>query len=111
MIAMKQLAERSRNAAHALAKLDTAMKNKLLLAMADSIERNAGKIISENAKDLAAGKALAPAMLDRLTLNAERITAIASGLREVAGLPDPVGTGIREWTRPNGIRIKKVRVP
>src|SRR5438093_13740273 len=108
---MKQLAERSRDAARALAKLDPATKNKLLLAMADSIERNAGNIRSENAKDLAAGKGLSAAMRDRLTLDAERITAIAHGVREVAGLPDPVGTTISEWTRPNGIRIKKVRVP
>jgi glutamate-5-semialdehyde dehydrogenase len=110
---MKSLAEHSRDAARALAKLDAATKNRLLLAMADSIERSAGKIKTENAKDLEAGKAsgLSAAMLDRLTLDDKRIRDMAKGVREVAALPDPVGTTISEWTRPNGIRIKKVRVP
>jgi len=111
MISMKELAERSRDASRALAKLDTAAKNKLLLAMADSIERRAGQIKDENAKDLEAGKGLAPAMRDRLKLDDKRIADIANGVREVAGLPDPVGKTINEWTRPNGIRIRKVRVP
>ena len=110
---MTTLAQRSRDAARALAKLETAAKNKLLLAMADGIERAAGPIQAANAKDLADGKAvgLSLAMLDRLTLTDQRIAEIAKGVREVAGLPDPVGKTIREWTRPNGIRIQKVRVP
>jgi glutamate-5-semialdehyde dehydrogenase len=110
---MQQLATQARDAARALAKLDTATKNKLLLAMADGIERAAGPIKAANAKDLEAGKAagLSAAMLDRLTLTDKRIGDIARGVREVAGLPDPVGTTISEWTRPNGIRIQKVRVP
>jgi len=110
---MTALAQRSREAARALAKLDTATKNQLLLAMATGIERAAAAIQTANAKDLAAGQAagLAPAMLDRLALNPARIAEIAKGVREVAGLPDPVGTPIREWTRPNGIQIQKVRVP
>jgi glutamate-5-semialdehyde dehydrogenase len=111
MMSMKQLAECSRNASRALAKLDTATKNKLLLAMADSIERNADKIKAGNAKDLEAGKSLAPAMRDRLKLDDKRTRDMARGVREVAALPDPVGNTISEWTRPNGIRIKKVRVP
>ncbi|MBM3862072.1 MAG: glutamate-5-semialdehyde dehydrogenase [Verrucomicrobia bacterium] len=107
------LATRSRDASRLLAKLDTAAKNKLLLAMADSIEQSAAKITVANAKDLEAGKksGLSSAMLDRLTLTDKRIADIAKGVREVAGLPDPVGTNISEWTRPNGIRIQKVRVP
>jgi glutamate-5-semialdehyde dehydrogenase len=108
---MNSLAERSRAAGRSLAKLDAATKNKLLLAMADGIEHAAGKIKAANAKDLEAGRALPPAMLDRLKLDDKRIAGIAQGVREVAGLPDPVGTTISEWTRPNGIRIKKVRVP
>ena len=110
---MTELAQRSRQAARELAKLDTAAKNKLLLAMADGIERATGTIQAANAKDLAAGKAagLSPAMLDRLTLNDKRISEIAKGVREVAGLPDPVGKTISEWTRPNGIHIQKIRVP
>ena len=110
---MTELAQCSRQAARELAKLDTAAKNKLLLAMADGIERASGAIQTANAKDLTAGKAtgLSPAMLDRLTLNDKRISEIATGVREVAGLPDPVGKMISEWTRPNGIHIQKVRVP
>jgi len=110
---MTDLATRSRDAARALAKLDTATKNKLLLAMADGIERSAAAIKAVNAKDVEAGKAagLSSAMLDRLTLTDKRIADIAKSVREVAALPDPVGTTISEWTRPNGIRIQKVRVP
>ena len=110
---MRQLAERSHAAARALAKLNTAAKNKLLLAMANGIAQAAGAIQAANAKDLAAGQAagLAPAMLDRLMLNDQRIAEIAKGVRDVASLPDPVGKTISEWTRPNGIQIQKIRVP
>ena len=110
---MQTLATRSRDGARALAKLDSTTKNTLLLTMADNIEKSAGKIMAANAKDLEAGKAagLSAAMLDRLTLNDKRIAEIAKSVREVAGLPDPVGTTISEWTRPNGMQIRKVRVP
>ena len=110
---MQQLAERSRDAARALAKLDTDAKNALLHAMADGIERNASRIKAASAKDLASGKAagLSAAMLERLALPDKRIAEMAQGIREVAALPDPVGKTISEWTRPNGIHIQKVRVP
>jgi len=110
---MNALATRSRDAARALAKLDSAAKNKLLLAMADGLEKNATAIKVGNAKDLAAGKqaGLSAAMLDRLTLTDKRIADMANGIREVVALPDPVGATISEWTRPNGIRIQKKRVP
>jgi glutamate-5-semialdehyde dehydrogenase len=110
---IRQLAERSRDASRALAKLDSNAKNLLLRAMADGIEKSAAAIKSANAKDLDAGKksGLSSAMLDRLTLTDKRISEMAKGVREVAALPDPVGTTISEWTRPNGIRIQKVRVP
>ncbi|MGD0058842.1 MAG: glutamate-5-semialdehyde dehydrogenase [Verrucomicrobiia bacterium] len=110
---IRQLAERSRDASRALAKLNSDTKNSLLRAMADSIEKSAAAIKAANAKDVAAGKksGLSAAMLDRLTLTDKRISEMAKGVREVAALPDPVGKTISEWTRPNGIRIKKVRVP
>lgn len=110
---MRSLAERSREAARALAKLDTKAKNAALLAMADGLERNAAAIKASNAKDTAAGKAggLSSAVLDRLLLDDKRIAEMAKGIRDVAGLDDPVGKTISAWTRPNGIRIKKVRVP
>jgi len=108
---MVALARRSRDAARALAKLDTATKNRLLLAMADNLEKSAGPIKAANARDLAAAAGLSPAMLDRLTLTEKRIAEMAGSIRAVAALPDPVGQTIREWTRPNGLRIQKVRVP
>jgi glutamate-5-semialdehyde dehydrogenase len=110
---MQQLAEQSRDAARLLAKLDADAKNALLRAMADGIERAADRIKAANAKDLAASKTagLSAAMLDRLALTDKRIAEMAQGIREVAALPDPVGKTISEWTRPNGIRIQKVRVP
>jgi glutamate-5-semialdehyde dehydrogenase len=110
---MQFLAERSRDASRALAKLDAETKNSLLRAMADGIEKSADRIQSANAKDIEAGKkaGLTVAMLDRLTLTDKRISEMAKGVREVAALPDPVGKTISEWTRPNGMRIQKVRVP
>ena len=110
---MRLLAERSRDAARALAKLETKTKNAAILAMADGLERNAEKIEAANAKDVAAGKAagLSSAVLDRLLVDDKRVREMAEGVREVAALDDPVGKTISEWTRPNGIRIQKVRVP
>ena len=110
---MTALAQRSQKAARALAKLDAATKNKLLLAMSDGIEKAADKIKAANAKDLEAGKKswLSSALLERLTLDEKRIADFAKSVREVAALADPVGTTISETTRPNGIRIQKVRVP
>jgi len=110
---MRLLAERSRDAARALAKLETKTKNAALIAMADGLERNAEKIEAANAKDVAAGKAagLSSAVLDRLLVDDKRVREMAEGVREVAALDDPVGKTISEWTRPNGIRIQKVRVP
>jgi glutamate-5-semialdehyde dehydrogenase len=110
---MRQLAESSRDAARALAKLDTKTKNAALLAMADGLKRNMDAIKAANAKDISTGKAvgLSSAVLDRLLLDDKRIADMAEGIRDVAALEDPVGRIISEWSRPNGIRIKKVRVP
>jgi len=110
---MRLLAERSRDAARSLAKLDTRAKNAALLAMADGLEKSASQINEANAKDIAAGKAagLSSSVLDRLLLDDKRIADMAKGIRDVAALDDPVGKTISEWTRPNGIQIKKVRVP
>src|SRR6202000_2405832 len=73
----------------------------------------APSILEANAKDVAkaAADGLSKAMIDRLTLDTKRLEAMADGIRQVAALPDPVGEKIREWTRPNGLRISKVRVP
>ena len=110
---IRTIAAEARGASYAMAKLSSAEKNALLLAMAGALEERAGHLLAENAKDLeAAGKkGISPAMLDRLMLNRERIMAMADGLREVAALPDPVGEVTRMWKRPNGLMVGKMRIP
>jgi len=100
-------------ASRALANLTTDQKNEILLAMADGILSDADQIISANAIDLdnAVNNNLTNSMIDRLRLDQKRIEAIADGIRQVATLPDPVGEIMDEWERPNGIKIKQIRVP
>ena len=105
------LGRRAHKAARGLANLSTDQRNAALLAMADEIMASKRAILSANEKDLATSQAFPPAMIERLKLNTERVTAMADGIRHVAALADPVGEVIREWARPNGIRISKVRVP
>ncbi len=108
-----EMGRRARAAAHELVKLTTAQKNAILLAMADEIDARQAGILEANAKDLARARenGLSAAMIDRLTLDPKRLTAVAAAVREVATLPDPVGEQLAEWTRPNGLRLRKVRVP
>ncbi len=101
---------RARESAAKLALLSTEEKNALLLAMADAIESNAQSILAANQQDLESS-GLAGAMRDRLLLTSERIKDMAHGVRDVAALSDPIGETLAEWTRPNGLRIRKVRVP
>ena len=110
---IKQQALQCRDAAQQVAQLSTEAKNALLRAMAASLEADTDAILKANAKDMAAagGKGIAGAMLDRLRLDPQRLADIASALREVAELPDPVGLVTRRDTRPNGIAIERVRVP
>ena len=86
-------AKKAKAASRALANCSTEIKNNALFKMAAGLEREAGMLIIENKKDLVAAeqKGLSKAMIDRLTLNPDRIKAMADGLREVAALPDPVG--------------------
>jgi glutamate-5-semialdehyde dehydrogenase len=106
-------ARRARVAARELATLSTETKNSALHAAADNVLRDAGAILDANAKDLAAAKAAGTpeAMLDRLALNPNRIDGIAAGLRQVAGLPDPIGEVLRGRTLPNGLQLRQQRVP
>ena len=94
-------------------KLSTEQKNRALLTAADKLVANGDKILSANREDIENGRAagMKEAMIDRLTLTKARIDQIAEGLRQVAELPDPVGEVIDEFTRPNGMQIRKVRVP
>jgi glutamate-5-semialdehyde dehydrogenase len=100
-------------ASRALAKLSTRKKNAILEAMAEELDAQRSFIQEENAKDLTAGKdnGLSSAMLDRLELSDARIDGMIKGLRDVAVLNDPVGGEISTWNRPNGLEIRKVRVP
>ncbi|MEQ1854604.1 MAG: glutamate-5-semialdehyde dehydrogenase [Chthoniobacteraceae bacterium] len=104
---------RARAAARELRQCPAAQKNAGVKAMADELAAAAPVILAANAEDVARAKTagLSGAMIDRLTLNPKRVSAMADGVRQVAALPDPVGEIIREWTRPNGLRIQKKRVP
>jgi glutamate-5-semialdehyde dehydrogenase len=106
-------ARRARVAARELATLSAETKNSVLHAAADNLLRDAGAILEANAEDLAAAKAAGTpeAMLDRLALNPNRIDGIAAGLRQVAGLPDPIGEVLRGRTLPNGLQLRQQRVP
>jgi glutamate-5-semialdehyde dehydrogenase len=102
--------ERARVASAKLAQFSTEEKNRLLLLMADAIESHSGEILRANEQDIAESK-LAGAMLDRLLLNPRRVRETSDAVRAVAALPDPVNEILAEWTRPNGLLIRKVRVP
>jgi glutamate-5-semialdehyde dehydrogenase len=110
---MLYMGRRAREAARELALASTEAKNAALEAMAARIEADAGKILEANAQDLEAARAKGrdAAFLDRLALNEARVASMAKGLREVAGLADPVGQVMTSWTRPNGLEISRVRVP
>jgi len=102
--------ERARKASASLAQLSTAQKNALLLQMANAIEAQAAKILRANEDDIQRAN-LSGAMRDRLLLTSERISEMADAVRDVAALPDPLNELLEEWTRPNGLLIRKVRVP
>jgi glutamate-5-semialdehyde dehydrogenase len=106
-------AKKAKMASRALANISTEIKNNALFKMAAGLEKEADKLIAENKKDLTAAekKGLSKAMIDRLTLNTDRIKAMSDGLREVAALPDPVGEVLRMWRRPNGMEVGRMRVP
>jgi glutamate-5-semialdehyde dehydrogenase len=100
-------------AAERLALADTGVKNQALTAAAAAIRTQADAILAANADDMFDAKeaSMSGALLDRLQLDAKRVEAMARGLEEVAALADPIGVTIAEWTRPNGLRISRVRVP
>jgi len=101
---------RARQAAPLLAQLSTAEKNTILLAMAHAVKSQADAILAVNRADLESS-GLTGAMRERLTLNPSRVAEMAQGVRDVAALPDPIGEVLAEWTRPNGLCIRKLRVP
>jgi len=109
----RAIAERARRAAIDLAGIPGARRAAALRAAAARIRVDAAAILEANAKDVAAapGYGLTPAATDRLTLDSARVEAIAAGVEAVASLPDPVGEVLEQTTRPNGLVIRKVRVP
>lgn len=110
---IRTLALQCRDAAQQLGLLSSQARSTLLKSMAAALEADAGRILAANARDMQAArdKGVGSAMLDRLALNPERLRGVADALREVAVLPDPVGEVTRDYDRPNGIRVQKVRVP
>ena len=110
---MDDMGRAAKSAARLLATAPTAQKNAALNAAAAALRASEQTIRAANAQDMAAGKAkgLTTALLDRLMLDSKRIAAIAQGLEEIAGLADPVGGVIAEWTRPNGLKFERVRTP
>jgi glutamate-5-semialdehyde dehydrogenase len=100
----------ARDATAPLARLTTREKNATLMGMAEIIEANVERILSANRRDLES-TGITGAMRDRLLLTPDRIRAMAQGIRDVAALPDPVYELLGEWTRPNGLSIRKIRVP
>ena len=110
---MEMLTRRAKNAATEAAKLGTAEKNRGLLAVADELVSQQESILAENEKDLKAAreKGIKQSLIDRLALSEKRIADMAEGLRQIAGLDDPIGEVLYMKTRPNGLRIGKKRVP
>jgi glutamate-5-semialdehyde dehydrogenase len=106
-------ARRARAAAQVLASLPTVAKDHALCVAADAIVANTDRVLTANAEDLRVARAAntSTAMIDRLALDAERVEGIAAGLRQVAGLPDPVGEVLRGYTLPNGLALRQQRVP
>ncbi|HEX9291775.1 MAG TPA: glutamate-5-semialdehyde dehydrogenase [Anaeromyxobacteraceae bacterium] len=110
---MRQLAVAAKDAARALSHAPTAQKDEALRAAAAALGKRARRILSENRADVAAARKAGQraAFLDRLALDPKRLDGIARALTEVAALPDPVGEVTATWRRPNGLAVKKVRIP
>lgn len=108
---MRAVAQAARTAARAVAKASAEQRTHALRAIADSIDRNAPAILAANAKDMAAAKDLAPAMQDRLRLDAARVGALSRAIREIADAPDLLGRVEKTETRPNGLEVQRVRIP
>ncbi len=113
MTALESQGAAARAAARALALAPAAQKNRALEAIAQALLSHEGALLEANALDLSAAQAAGtrPALLDRLALTPERVAGMAQGARQIAALPDPTGTADRSFTRPNGLRVSRRRVP
>jgi glutamate-5-semialdehyde dehydrogenase len=110
-LAALELTERARVASRQLVRMTSAERQKLVLDAAAGIAARSAEILAANAEDLNAAVDLSPAMLDRLKLDAGRLDSLVRALREVAALPDPVDEVVEAFTRPNGLRVERVRAP
>ncbi|MDB4971073.1 MAG: gamma-glutamyl phosphate reductase [Myxococcales bacterium] len=113
MTEIEQLARDARAAGRLVARAGAERRTAGLHAIADAVDARHAAILAANAEDLAAAEAsgLAKPMLDRLLLDEKRLRGISKAVREIAALPDPVGQSVKEWTRPNGLRIARRRIP
>jgi glutamate-5-semialdehyde dehydrogenase len=111
--ALPELGRRAKAAARVLATTSTAAKDAALLAAADLLVERTADILAANARDITRAEAdgVSGTVVDRLRLDPSRVASMAGGLRQVAGLPDPVGQVVSGWVRPNGLKIEQVRVP
>ena len=111
--AIRETCLAARAASRRLAPASRSQKDAALERMSAALLADAAEILSANAADVAAARTAgtSAALLDRLTLDPRRLEAVAAAVREVAALPDPVGQIIAEYTRPNGLRVRRVRVP
>ena len=110
---LAELGQRAKRAARVLAQASTAAKDDGLRAAADLLVERTDDLLTANGEDIDRAEAdgMTATLVDRLRLTAARVESMAGGLRQVAGLPDPVGEVIDGWVRPNGLRIRRVRVP
>src|ERR1051325_2525622 len=110
---VRTLAERARAAPRFLGIASSATKDVAITGMAEALCAAQDEILAANSVDVAAARErrTAEALIDRLTLNPRRIASMADGLRQIAGLPDPIGEVLDGWRRPNGLDIQRVRVP
>jgi glutamate-5-semialdehyde dehydrogenase len=110
---MQQLGQQARTASRAMARADSATRNRALLLIADAVDRDAALLREANRQDVEAARAggLAPAMLERLALSEAAIATMVEGLRQVAALPDPIGEISNMKYRPSGIQVGQMRVP
>lgn len=110
---MTRLGQQARAAAAVLARVSPARKTRALHGIAAALRGHQNEILAANARDIEGARArhLSGALLDRLLLDPQRVEAMARGIEDVAALPDPIGDVLADWTRPNGLRIQRVRVP
>jgi glutamate-5-semialdehyde dehydrogenase len=110
-VVQSDISDAARSAARRLAATSSGARDHALELIARIVESHSQEIVEANRADLAAASGLRPALVDRLTLTDERVAGLAAGVRAVSALPDPLGTVIREFARPDGLRVTKLRVP